>query len=191
MRAQLVGDQQRRCRALSLKKLAHQAQRRPAVTPGLNQHVEHLAFMVDGTPEIHPLAGDIGNARAWRDTFGEQLPDLEFRIWPDAGNLADIEYLAFMRPDFDTFLVFPNLKAMFSRPPGRVLVNHPKLGQMQLCKIEPPGDDPMMTECVVMHVLRLHRDMPWYQAAQTNREWRRMTIVRPELDPKAAVRFHQ
>jgi hypothetical protein len=22
--------------------------------------------------------------------FGEQLPDLEIRIWPDAGNLADI-----------------------------------------------------------------------------------------------------
>jgi hypothetical protein len=161
MRAQLVGDQQLRCRALSLKKLAHQPQRRPAVTPGLNQHVEHLAFMVDGTPEIHPLAGDIGNARAWRDTFGEQLPDLEFRIWPDAGNLADIEYLAFMHPDFDSLPVFSNLKAMFSRSAGvEPLVNHPKLPNAPLLKIEPPGGDPMMTEYVVMHVLRLHRDMP-------------------------------
>jgi len=26
----------------------------------------------------------IGSARAWRDTFAEQLPDLEIRIWPDA-----------------------------------------------------------------------------------------------------------
>jgi len=33
-------------------------QRRPAVTPALNQHVEHLALMIDGTPEIHPLAAD-------------------------------------------------------------------------------------------------------------------------------------
>ena len=56
--AQLVGDQQVRCKSLFLKKLAHQPQRRPAVTPALNQHVEHLAFMIDGTPEIHPLAGD-------------------------------------------------------------------------------------------------------------------------------------
>ena len=31
-----------------------------------------------------------------------------------------------------------------------------------------------------MHVLRLHRDMPGYQAAQANREWRRVPIVRPE-----------
>jgi glyoxylate/hydroxypyruvate reductase A len=38
----------------------------------------------------------------------------------------------------------------------------------------------MMTEYVVMHVLRLHRDMPGYQAAQARKEWRRIAIVRPE-----------
>lgn len=43
----------------------------------------------------------IGNAQAWRDTFGEQLPDLPVRFWPDAGEVKDIEFLAFMRPDFD------------------------------------------------------------------------------------------
>jgi glyoxylate/hydroxypyruvate reductase A len=31
-----------------------------------------------------------------------------------------------------------------------------------------------------MHVLRFHRDMPGYQRAQANREWRRARIVRPE-----------
>ena len=123
----------------------------------------------------------IGNASAWRDTFGEQLPDLEVRIWPEAGNLADIGYLAFMHPDFDTIPALPNLKAMFSRSAGvESFVNHPKLPKAPLCKIEPPGGDPMMTEYVVMHVLRLHRDMPGYQAAQAKREWRRTTIVRPE-----------
>ena len=35
-------------------------------------------------------------------------------MWPDAGNLAEIEYLAFMRPDFDSLPVFPNLEAMFA-----------------------------------------------------------------------------
>jgi glyoxylate/hydroxypyruvate reductase A len=60
----------------------------------------------------------IGNAKAWRDTFAEKIPDLEIRIWPDPGELADIEYLAFMHPDFDALPVFPNLKAMFSRSAG-------------------------------------------------------------------------
>jgi len=123
----------------------------------------------------------IGNATAWRDTFEEQLPDLEVRIWPDAKEPADIEYLAFMHPNFDILPAFPKLKAMFSRSAGvESFINHPKLPKVPLGKVEPPGGDPMMTEYVVMHVLRFHRDMPAYQAAQANREWRRATIVRPE-----------
>src|SRR5438874_13169809 len=86
-----------------------------------------------------------------------------------------------MHPDFDSLPDFPNLKAIFSRSAGvEAFVNHPKLPRAPLGKMEPPGGDPMMTEYVVMHVLRLHRDMPGYQAAQANREWRRTRIVRPE-----------
>jgi glyoxylate/hydroxypyruvate reductase len=127
------------------------------------------------------LDKQIGNAAAWRDNFANQLPDLEIRIWPDAGEPADIEYLAFIRPDFDVLPRLPNLKAMFSRSAGvEAFVNHPKLPKVPLGKVEPSGGDPMMTEYVVMHVLRFHRDMPGYQAAQAAREWRRTTIVRPE-----------
>jgi glyoxylate/hydroxypyruvate reductase A len=123
----------------------------------------------------------IGNAKVWRDTFEERLADLEIRIWPDAGEVADIEYLAFMHPDFDALPQFPNLKAMFSRSAGvEAFVNHPRLPKVPLGKVEPPGGDPMMTEYVIMHLLRFHRDMPAYQAAQANREWRRTRIVRPE-----------
>jgi glyoxylate/hydroxypyruvate reductase len=123
----------------------------------------------------------IGNAEAWRNTFAAQLPELEVRIWPDAGEVADIEYLAFMHPDFDVLPAFPNLKAMFSRSAGvEVFINHPRLPKVPLGKIEPPGGDPMMTEYVVMNVLRFHRDMPGYQMAQARREWRRARIVRPE-----------
>jgi glyoxylate/hydroxypyruvate reductase len=130
---------------------------------------------------IVDLDRHIGNAQSWRDTFAGLLPDLEIRVWPDAGKLAGIEYLAFMHPDFDALPVFPNLKVMFSRSAGvESFVGHPKLPKAALCKVEPPDGDPMMTEYVVMHVLRFHRDMPGYQAAQANREWRRTTIVRPE-----------
>src|ERR1700751_2206850 len=115
------------------------------------------------------------------DTFREQLPDLTIRIWPDAGDLKDIEYLAFMHPDFDQLPAFPNLKAMFSRSAGvEAFAQHPKLPKVPLGKVEPPGGDPMMTEYIIMHVLRFHRDMPGYQAAQAKKEWRREPIVRPE-----------
>jgi glyoxylate/hydroxypyruvate reductase A len=127
------------------------------------------------------LVQHIGSAQAWRDTFHEHLPDQEIRFWPNSGNPAEIDYLAFMHPDFDALPAFPNLKAMFSRAAGvESFVRHPKLPNAPLCKVEPPGGDPMMTEYVVMHVLRFHRDMPGYAAAQARKEWRRTTILRPE-----------
>jgi glyoxylate/hydroxypyruvate reductase len=130
---------------------------------------------------IIELDKHIGSAQAWRDAFKQQLPDLAIRIWPDAGNETDIEFLAFMHPNFDILPNFPNLKAMFSRSAGvDAFIKHPRLPRVPLGKVEPPGGDPMMTEYVIMHVLRFHRDMPAYQAAQANREWRRAPIVRPE-----------
>ena len=123
----------------------------------------------------------IGSAKAWRDTIRTMHPELEVRFWPEVGAVADIEYMAFMHPDFDVLPKFPNLKAMFSRSAGvDSFSRHPKLPKVPLGKVEPPGGDPMMTEYVVMHVLRFHRDMPGYQAAQANREWRRVPIIRPE-----------
>src|SRR6185503_5588235 len=130
---------------------------------------------------IYGLDRQIGNAQAWRDTFAEQIPGLEIRIFPEVGNAADIEYLAFMRPDFDAIPPLPKLKAMFSRSAGvEAFIDHPKLPQVPLGKIEPSGGDPMMTEYTIMHVLRFHREMPLYQQAQANREWLRRPIVRPE-----------
>ncbi|MGE0700250.1 MAG: 2-hydroxyacid dehydrogenase [Hyphomicrobiaceae bacterium] len=123
----------------------------------------------------------IGNASLWRDTLGELLPDLEVRFWPEPGDPAQIEYLAFMHPDFSILPTFPSLKAMLSRAAGvDDIVGHPRLPQVPLGKIEPPGGDPMMTEYVVMHVLRLHREMPRYAAAQGRKEWLRVPIKRPE-----------
>ena len=123
----------------------------------------------------------IGNAALWRETFAERLPDLEIRIWPEAGDANDIEYLAFMRPDFGVLPDFPNLKAMFSRSAGvDGFVDHPRLPKVPLGKVEPTGGDPMMTEYVVMHVLRFHREMPLYAERQKRHEWARVPIVRPE-----------
>jgi glyoxylate/hydroxypyruvate reductase A len=127
------------------------------------------------------LDRQIGNAQLWRDTVAELIPEVELRVWPDNGDVADVDYLAFIRPDFDAIPHLPNLKAMFSRSAGvEAFINHPKLPKVPLGKLEPAGGDPMMTEYVVMHVLRFHREMPGYAAAQANREWRRTTIVRPE-----------
>jgi hypothetical protein len=50
-----------RHKPLLSEKLAHQPQRRPAVAATLDQHIKDFAFVVDGTREIHPLAGNPDN----------------------------------------------------------------------------------------------------------------------------------
>ena len=88
------------------------------------------------------LDRQIGNAQMWRDTVAEKIPHHELRIWPDAGDPGDIEYLAFIRPDFDILPRLPNLKAMFSRSAGvEAFIHHPKLPQVPLGKLEPPAAD--------------------------------------------------
>jgi len=80
--AQLVGDQQLRCEALFLEQLAHQPECRLRVSPTLNEDVENLALVVDGAPQIHPLAGDPDDhlvevpsrARAWAALSQLTLP---------------------------------------------------------------------------------------------------------------------
>lgn len=131
---------------------------------------------------IYGLDNDeIGSTQSWLDTLAELLPQLEIRIFPDVGNTSEITYLAFMRPDFDAIPPLPNLKAMFSRSAGvEAFIGHPKLPHVPLGKIEPASGDPMMTEYVLMHVLRLHREMPLYQQAQARGEWLRRPIVRPD-----------
>ncbi len=59
--AQFVSYQQFRRKPLLSEKLAHQPQRRPAVAAALDQHVEDLALVIDGPPEVHSLAGDPNN----------------------------------------------------------------------------------------------------------------------------------
>jgi glyoxylate/hydroxypyruvate reductase len=130
---------------------------------------------------IFGLDHHIGSAEMWRASVARHLPRLDVRVWPAVGDVAQVTYLAFMHPDFDVLPTFPNLRAMFTRSAGvESFVDHPKLPRVPLGKIEPPGGDPMMTEYVVMHVLRLHREIPAYQLAQARREWRRAPIARPE-----------
>src|SRR5439155_1100721 len=80
----------------------------------------------------------IGNAEGWRAAFAAQLPGVEIRIWPEAGDPKEIEYLAFMRPDFDALPAFPKLKAMFSRSAGvEAFVDHPRDAEIRRGAAQP------------------------------------------------------
>ena len=56
--AQLVGDQPPRLTFLALQQLAKKVFGSPAVTTRLDENIEDVAILIDGTPEIAPLSLD-------------------------------------------------------------------------------------------------------------------------------------
>src|SRR6266436_6637292 len=70
--AQLVGRHPRRSEALFAEQLAHQLDGRRPVSTTLDQDLEDLALVVDGTPQMHALARDPDDHLASRP--GESHP---------------------------------------------------------------------------------------------------------------------
>ncbi|CAN0291710.1 unnamed protein product, partial [Discosporangium mesarthrocarpum] len=124
-----------------------------------------------------PMAG---SASEWVDLFAAELPDLEVRVWPDVGDPDDIEYVLIGRMDLADLPPMPSLKlflAMYAGVEKFVADSH--LPDVPMVRTGPPGGDPSMTEYVVLHVLRHHRQMPDYLAQQARKEWKALPLKRP------------
>src|SRR3954447_24612089 len=86
--AELIGRQGFRRESLFPEQLAHQPECRALVAAALHQHVENLALVIDGAPQVHPLAGNANHhfvempavARSWAGASkpsGEPGPELQ------------------------------------------------------------------------------------------------------------------
>ncbi|SDB29505.1 2-hydroxyacid dehydrogenase [Belnapia rosea] len=110
----------------------------------------------------------------WRDALLEVDPSLEIRLFPEAGNPAEIEAaVCWTAHDLGELRRYPNLKLLVSMGAG---VDH---------LMRPPGPPPGvpvarlvderltqgMTEWVLLNVLRFHRQDPEYRAQQAARVW--------------------
>ncbi|TVV75818.1 2-hydroxyacid dehydrogenase [Sphingomonas solaris] len=117
--------------------------------------------------------GDPARGARWGELVPTLVPGLSVRQWPDAGDLAEIDYVAGWAPPGDLLGRLPALKALFSIGAG---IDHLDLAHL------PPGVpvvrmiDDELTEAVAdyatLAVLALHRDLPAYIAAQKRGEWR-------------------
>jgi glyoxylate/hydroxypyruvate reductase A len=110
----------------------------------------------------------------WRDALLAEDPSLEIRLFPEAGDPADIEAaVCWNQHDMGELRRYPNLKLIVSMGAG---VDH---------LLRPPGPPPGipvarlkdhrlttgMTEFVVLNVLRFHRQDLEYRALQAARVW--------------------
>ena len=120
---------------------------------------------------------DPARAAGWAKYFAEQAPDLDFRIWPDAGNLHEVEYLIAWQAPPGFLAELPNLKVLFSSGAG---IDHVDLSavppHIPLVRMVEPGIINGMVEYVSLAVLALHRDFFDYVAQKAARVWNPLEV---------------
>lgn len=114
------------------------------------------------------------SAEAWLAALGKHLPDLEVRVWPEAGDRAGIDYALVAHPPRGMLKSFPNLKAIFSLWAG---IDHfssdPELpAGIPIVRMVEPGLTRGMTEYVLLNVLFHHRRMLEYLAQEKEKVWK-------------------
>ncbi|QHC36801.1 glyoxylate/hydroxypyruvate reductase A [Komagataeibacter xylinus] len=127
-----------------------------------------MSFVIKSTAE---------RAQVWQQQFARHLPDIPFRVWPDIGDPAEVEYLAAWVPPDNLVERFPNLKILFSVGAG--------IDQFDLAAIPPHIQivrmiETSLTEGMVAYVQfavrAIQRDMLRYVSQQRTHVWQAHSV---------------
>ncbi|MBT6116672.1 MAG: glyoxylate/hydroxypyruvate reductase A, partial [Rhodospirillaceae bacterium] len=110
--------------------------------------------------------------KAWLARLREHVPDLELRVWPDIGNVEEIDYALVWKPEPGDLARYPNLKVILSLAAG---VDHifadPDLPDVPVCRIVDRDLIAQLSEYILYFTLRYHRKMPVYEATAREHRW--------------------
>ena len=115
---------------------------------------------------------DAPRAAVWSRYFAAHAPDLDFRVWPDAGNLEEIEYLIAWQAPREFIASLPRLAVLFSSGAGIDHVDFSAVpAHVPVVRMVEPGIISGMVEYVSLAVLALHRDFFAYAEQKAARSW--------------------
>ncbi len=122
-------------------------------------------------------------ADPWRKALREELPDLEFRLWPDeVGAREEIDYALAWKPPAGELRKYPNLKAILSLGAGiDHLAADPELPiSVPVSRLVDRSLTAGMTEYVLYWVIHYHRNMGRYAKMMSEGIWEHI----PQHDPR-------
>jgi len=138
-------------------------------------------------PTTFLYKSDPVRGRQWAEVFARRAPEIDFRIWPDVGDPAQVRFLAAWEPPDDLAKRFPNLSVLFSSGAGVDQFDFAALPpELPIVRMVEPGIVRGMVEYVTHAVLDLHRDMPAYRRQQARGEWKPLA-VRPASERRVGV----
>jgi len=118
----------------------------------------------------------------WSNCLQEAMPEIEIRVYPDEGNIDDIEYAVVWKHPRGILNKYPNLKAILSLGAGvDHIISDPELPET------PPIVrlvDKKLTHEMILHslhwVLHFHSDQYLYRIQQQSRKWIQQSSVQSE-----------
>ena len=114
------------------------------------------------------------SAARWTEELHKHIPDLEVRVFPEIGNVAEIDAALVWKPPPGLLASLPNLRMIATLGAGvDFLYDDPSLPRgVPIVRVIDPYMTEAMSEYVLTQVLRLHRRDLTYAAQQRERAWR-------------------
>lgn len=133
------------------------------------------------------FVSDIDDPVAWRRELEKRLGPLDFRVWPEIGDPAEIDVALVWRPPRGLLASLPSLRAILALSAGiETLLEDPTLPDVPLCRMVDESLVVTMREFVLAAVLLYHRDLDRYEAQQRRAVWR-MRPPRPASATRVGV----
>lgn len=126
------------------------------------------------------LASTVGPPARWIEPIRAALPaDEIFRTDPDAPDLSDVEVALFARKAPGIYARLPNLRLIIALQAGiDSLLDDPDLPvDIPVTRAGRPQGDQMIAEYVLLHVLRHHRNMPYFLTNQRAGIWDKPEVL--------------
>ena len=118
----------------------------------------------------------------WSSCLQEAMPEMDVRVYPDEGNVHEIEYAVVWKHPRGILKQYPNLKAILSLGAGvDHVISDPELPDgLPIVRLV----DKKLTHEMILHslhwVLHFHSDQYQYRIQQQNRDWIQQSSVQSE-----------
>lgn len=121
---------------------------------------------------------EVRDPAEWYSFLSKAIPDIDFRVWPDVGNLEDIDVALVWQPVEGDLRRYPNLKAILSAATGvDHILKDRFLPDVPICRILDPYSGQQMSEYVLYFLMRFHRLFYRIDEDRRNKVWRRPPFV--------------
>jgi glyoxylate/hydroxypyruvate reductase len=109
----------------------------------------------------------------WGKALTSLMPDLDFRVWPEVGDPAEIDVALVWKPPRGELRRYPNLKAILLLGAGvdAMIADDSLPMDVPMARMVDPSLTRGMTEYVLLAVLRHHRLFDHYARVQREGRW--------------------